>query len=138
MNNLSLNAMRAPRWEVSLHHGAKYAQIFDGAGSFGGFTQLAGLETRHDLDDRIDFGFRAMALYSHSSGALEYSYGPSLGISPADNIWFSFGWNFAGFRDEDFLAAEYAQKGPFVTLRIKFDQTTAKGLLDSISPDRSN
>jgi len=49
----------------------------------------------------------------------------------------SFGWNFAGFVDDDFVGAEFTREGPFLQLRIKFDQNTAKGLLDAISPDRA-
>jgi len=78
---------------------------------------------------------RGLVLYTHDTRAFEYAYGPSVGITPLDNIWLSFGWNIVGFRDEDFIAAEYAQKGPYLQLRLKFDQDTAKGLLDLISPE---
>ena len=60
--------------------------------------------------------------------------GPSIGVTPAKNVWMSVGYNVEGFSDEDFEAAEFSQKGFFVKLRIKFDQTTAGELLERISP----
>ncbi len=97
----------------------------------------SGAEARYDLSDRIDIGVHGEAIYSFNAKTLDYAYGPSIGFTPADNVWFTFGWNFAGFVDEDFAAAEYSRVGPYLKLRIKFDQSTAKGLLDAISPERA-
>jgi uncharacterized repeat protein (TIGR01451 family) len=135
INNLALNFMLDERWQMSLNHGLKYAVLNDGVSIYSGFTQLAGVETRFDITDVVDVGFRGLALYSHNSGVFEYAWGPSIGVSPLQNIWFGFGWNLRGIRDEDFIAAEYAERGPYLQLRIKFDETTAKGLLDLISPE---
>jgi len=63
-----------------------------------------------------------------------YSWGPSVGVSPVDNVWISAGYNVQGFKDDDFEAAEYARKGAYLQLRVKFDQNTASGLLRRISP----
>ena len=73
----------------------------DNAG-YSSVTQLFGVETRFDISEKIDLGLRGSALYSHNAGTVNYSYGPSIGYNPADNIWLSFGWNFEGFADEDF------------------------------------
>ena len=134
INNLGLNAQLNNRWQLSLNHGIKYSQLDTGGQSFSGFTQLVGVETRYDITDQIDIGAHVMALYSHNSRTLDYSFGPSIGINPAKNIWVSAGYNFDGFADDDFSFAEYTRRGPFVRLRIKFDQNTAAGLLDAISP----
>lgn len=137
VNNLALNAMLDERWQISLNHGFKYAVIDDAGVSYSGITQLFGAETRFDITEAIDIGLRGSALYSHNAGTINYSFGPSVGVTPADNIWLSFGWNFAGFVDEDFVGAEYTREGPFLQLRVKFDQHTARGLLNAISPDRT-
>ena len=134
VNNLGLNAMLDERWQLSLNHGIKYSQLNTGGDVFSGVTQLVGVETRYDITEQIDFGAHIMALYSHNSNTLDYAFGPSIGFNPADNVWLSAGWNIEGFVDDDFSAAEYARRGPFVRLRIKFDQNTAKGLLSEISP----
>ncbi len=134
VNNLGLNVMPTARWQLSVNHGIKYALLDTDNESYSGFTQLVGLESRYDISERIDIGARMMALYSHNSGTAEYSFGPSIGFNPADNIWLSAGYNFDGFHDGDFAFAEYTRQGPFIRLRIKFDQNTAAGLLNAISP----
>ena len=55
-------------------------------------------------------------------GARAFSVGPSFGVSPADQLWLSLGYNVAGFRDPDFEAARYTRQGPYATVRLKFDQ----------------
>ena len=134
INNLAVNAQIDERIQLSVNYGIKYSAFNADGISTNGFTQLAGLEGRFDITKNIDIGLQGSAIYSHNSGAVEYSYGPSIGVSPAKNIWISAGWNFDGFRDDDFLAAEFANDGPFIKLRVKFDQHTAKGLLQKVSP----
>ncbi len=136
INNLGANVMLSDRWQVSVNHGIKYS-VFDADNdNYTGFTQLAGLESRFDVTKQIDIGARIMALYSHNAGTMEYSFGPSIGVNPANNIWISAGYNFDGFKDDDFPFAEYTRQGPFVRLRIKFDQNSAEGLLNAVSPER--
>jgi len=137
VHNLTLNAMASDRLQLAFNHGFKYSVMRTGDASYDGVTELMGLEARYDVTDRIDIGFHGEALYSFNSKTLEYSYGPSIGYAPAENVWFSFGWNYDGFVDEDFAAAEFSRAGPYLKLRIKFDQTTARGLLDAISPERA-
>ncbi|MEQ1930607.1 MAG: hypothetical protein ABL957_08755 [Parvularculaceae bacterium] len=135
INNLAINYVGDPRYQISFNHGIKYAVLDDDFETYRGLTQLFGLETRYDISERIDFGLRGLVLYTHDTHAFEYAYGPSIGLTPADNIWFGFGWNIVGLRDDDFIAAEYAEKGPYIQLRVKFDQETARGLLKLISPE---
>ena len=136
VHNLTLNAMATDRLQLALNHGFKYSVLKSGGASFDGVTELLGAEARYDLTDRLDIGFHGEGLYSFNAKTLDYSFGPSVGFTPADNVWLSFGWNFAGFEDEDFAAADYSRAGPYLKLRIKFDQSTASGLLDAISPER--
>ncbi len=137
VHNLTLNAMATERLQLAFNHGFKYSVMKTGGASYDGVTELLGLEARYDVTDRIDIGFHGEAVYSFNAKTLDYSYGPSVGFTPAENVWFSFGWNFDGFVDEDFAAAEYSRAGPYLKLRIKFDQTTARGLLEAISPERA-
>ncbi len=137
VHNLTLNAMATDRLQIAINHGFKYSVLSADGATFDGVTELLGAEARYDLTDKVDIGFHGEALYSFNARTLDYAYGPSVGYTPADNVWLSFGWNFAGFVDEDFAAAEFSRAGPYLKLRIKFDQSTAKGLLDAISPERS-
>ncbi len=61
-------------------------------------------------------------------GSVAYSGGPSIGIRPFENGWLSLGWNLVGFHDRDFDEERYTRSGPYVTMRLKFDQLSLQGL----------
>jgi uncharacterized repeat protein (TIGR01451 family) len=134
VHNLTLNAKATDRLQIAFNHGFKYSTLRTGGAAYDSVTELAGLEARYDIAERVDIGVHGEAVYAYNSGTLAYSFGPSLGFAPAKNFWLSLGWNIKGFVDEDFAAAEYSRVGPYLKIRIKFDQTTARGLLDAISP----
>jgi hypothetical protein len=136
VHNLTVNAMATEKLQIALNHGFKYSVLRADGLTHDGVTELLGLEARYDVRDWLDVGFHGEAIYAFNSETIDYAYGPMIGLTPTENVWFSFGWNFAGFVDEDFAAAEFSRAGPYLKLRIKFDQTTAKGLLDAISPER--
>lgn len=96
-------------------------------------TTLAGVEMRHDLCARFDIGIHGDVLRSWKTGTTDYSIGTSVGFSPVDNAWIVAGYNVAGFADEDFRAGQYLQRGPFVSLRLKFDQNSAQALRSWLS-----
>jgi len=51
-----------------------------------------------------------------------------------NNVWLSLGYNFNGFDDDDFEAARYTREGLYLKLRVKFDEDTARNILDMLSP----
>ena len=134
VNNAAVNTWIDERWQLTANVGTKYTETDIAGQSLSNWSHLVGGETRFDVTERVDLGFRGQLMRSSSQNAVQYSYGPSVGVSPAKNVWISAGYNFEGFRDDDFEAAEYSRKGPWVTLRLKFDQDTADGLLRRISP----
>ena len=137
VNNFALNAKVTERLQVSANHGVKYAVLEADGETYAGITQLLGGEARFDITRRIDIGVHGAALISHNSGTLDYAFGPSIGFNPADNVWLSLGYNIEGFVDEDFEAAEYTREGPYLKLRVKFDQNDVKGLLHRVTPGLS-
>jgi len=135
VNNLTANTMINERWQLAGHYGVKHVKTtFEGT-KYSGFSHLLGAETRFDITKRIDIGLQGSVLYGQGSKTLSYAYGPSIGISPVDNVWLSLGYNVEGYSDRDFSAAEYSQKGAYLKFRFKFDQNTARGLLNMISPN---
>lgn len=135
VNNLTANAKINDRWQISGNHGIKYLETRLGGTQHKSTTHLAGVETRYDITERIDLGLNGSVLYSSGSDTMSYAYGPSIGVSPVDNVWVSLGYNVAGYKDGDFSAAEYSQRGAYIKFRVKFDQKSARGLLDIISPN---
>lgn len=132
VNNLAVNAMVTKQTQVSVYHGIKRVETdFEGA-SATGITNLVGAEIRHDINAGVDVGLQTTWSSSDASGTQAWSFGPSVGFSPEDNVWVSLGWNVSGFDDADFEAAKYRNEGPYIKLRAKFDQNTAKGLIKKL------
>ena len=97
---------------------------------YSGYTDSSGIEWRQDINKRWDFGARASTLHSWNSDQYDYSYGLSVGFSPATNIWLSAGYNWAGYEDDDFNMAGYTAEGPYIKLRFKFDQQSVRDAAD--------
>lgn len=135
VGNFAANRMLSDRTQASINVGLKYQQSDVLGHQTSGYTTLLGGEIRHDISPKVDIGLAASVLKDHGTGTAEYAAGPSLGFTPAKNVWVSVGYNLFGFKDKDFEAAEYSNQGLFVKLRVKFDQQTAEGLLKRLSPD---
>ena len=71
--------------------------------------------------------------YDHEDAQLAYSYGPSVGVSPAEGVWLSVGYNVTGFEADGFAEAQDTEHGAYIAARVAFDEGTAKGLLNRLS-----
>jgi len=116
------------RTEVSLFWGSRYVSDKYGAEDIRGWSNLVGADIRFDLNDMVDVGATATVRQGVGGDSFSYSAGPSVGIKPFDNGWLSVGWNLVGFHDRDFSADRYTRDGPYVTMRLKFDQSSLQGL----------
>jgi hypothetical protein len=126
VNNLVANYRPRKEMQISLQYGAKYVRDTIGDNSYSGFTDHIGFETRFDITKSWDIGIRGSLLHSWYGGQYDYSCGPSAGYNLFDNAWISAGYNLWGFEDKDFSSAAYTAQGPYVRLRVKFDQQTVK------------
>lgn len=123
----NLNASK--RWDkdqLSLQYGAKFVFATIDGSRVNGYTDLMGVEWRHDFAERWDFGLHSNALHSWGPGVMDYSYGISVGVTPIKNAWISLGYNFEGVSDPDFSGAEYSNKGIYLKMRLKVDQDSLK------------
>lgn len=135
VNNLALNYRTGPEGaghglEATLHHGIRYIRGRFTGDTYTGLIDVTGFELRRDLGRRFDIGVQASVQHSWAGrGAWAWSGGPSLGVSPAGNLWLTAGYNIAGYRDRDAGADRYTRKGPYVTMRIKVDQDGARAAI---------
>jgi hypothetical protein len=137
VNNLHANWQLNPALQLGLQYGARYvSSTFEGE-KYDGLSDIAGVDLRRQLTRRFDLGLHAAVLHSWESDVLDYSTGFDVGTTFAKNVWISVGYNFAGFRDDDFSASRHTAQGPYLKIRIKADQDTFKDLsLDSLRPSR--
>jgi uncharacterized repeat protein (TIGR01451 family) len=129
VNNLNANYQPHHKLQVALQYGAKYVfDTFDDR-SYSGYTDLTGFDLRYDISRRWDAGLHVSLLHAWDAGQMDYRTGCSVGYAVMKNMWVSLGYNFTGFRDEDFSAADYTAAGPFLKMRIKFDQQSVKEMV---------
>ena len=128
VNNLNANWMINRNTQLELQYGAKYARSLVGNDSYTGYTDVIGAGMRRDLNKRWDIGVHADMLHSWASDVSTFGWGVDVGVTVFDNVWISLGYNFAGFRDDDFSGSNYTAQGLFVTFRIKADQDTFRDL----------
>jgi hypothetical protein len=127
VNDLALNYRSGGegaghRVEATLHYGAKYVRGRYADEAYDGFIHVAGFELRRDLGSRADIGIAGTVQHAWSQKAVSFSGGPSIGVSPARDLWVTAGFNILGYRDRDFEADRYTRAGPYLTARFKFDQ----------------
>ncbi|MCK4837465.1 MAG: hypothetical protein KAS94_01625, partial [Desulfobulbaceae bacterium] len=133
INNINANYRADKKTQISLQHAAKYVSETIDGNDYGGFTDLIGLEGRYDLSPNWDIGLRGSMLHSWSAAQFNYGTGVSVGHDLVKNLWLSVGYNFTGFTDRDFSSAEFTAKGPFIKVRMKFDQGSARDAVKMLS-----
>lgn len=116
------------RSEVSAFWGTRY--VFDryGADDLKGWSNVFGADIRFDLSQTLDVGFAGTLRQNPGGRSYAWSGGPTVGISPMNNTYISVGYNVVGFHDRDFEDSRYTRSGPFVTMRLKFDQNSFAAL----------
>lgn len=134
VNNLAINYRTGDEGErhnveATGYYGAKWVRGSYGADDYTGYIDVTGFDLRLDLGKRFDVGVQGSVQHAWNRGAFAFSGGPSAGVSPAPNVWISAGYNIAGYRDRDFEDDRYTRRGPYVTMRMKFDRSSIAGLL---------
>ncbi|MGD9248346.1 MAG: OmpA family protein, partial [Desulfobacteraceae bacterium] len=136
VNNFNANFKPHHKLQAAFQYGAKYVLDTIDNSAYTGYTDLIGLETRYDLTRQWDLGLHASLLHSWSAGQLDYRTGCSVGYAMVKNMWASLGYNFTGFTDEEFSAADHTAAGPFVKLRMKIDQQSVKEMVAWFAPKK--
>lgn len=110
------------------HEVGFFAAVRQNLDQFGGYdlrgtSLLGGLDLRLGLGSRFDLGLAGTLRANVNERTASYAIGPQIGFVPAKDVILSLGYNVAGFHDPDFAAARSTNKGPYVSLRLKFDET---------------
>lgn len=141
-SNPLAGTLRSRAWVAALSAEAHPARPWWISGRLAGKWQTdrfeAGVESRfrgqwlsgrlvYDLGKRWDLGLAAAAQLGQQ-GARQTAWGVEAGYLLATNLWLSAGFNASGFRaDRDLAGYEYTQRGAYVRLRFKFDETLFDG-----------
>jgi hypothetical protein len=85
-------------------------------------TLISGRAT-YDISSRWDVGVTASL---HTDGGVsnrKFGLGLEVGYLLQENLWLSAGYNFFGFKDKDLAGADYTDRGVYVRMRYKFDES---------------
>ena len=129
INNLNANWQFDTRTQLGLQFGSRYVRSTFDDERYSGLSMLYGVDVRRELTMRFDVGLHGTMLNSLQSGVSDQSVGVDLGVTVARNVWISIGYNFTGFRDDDFEASRYTAQGPFIKFRMKADQDTFRDMV---------
>ena len=116
------------RGEYGFFWGTRYSTDRFGADDVKGWSNVVGADLKFDLSDIVDVGASGTARIGTGGKNIAYSGGPTVTIAPMKNANITLGYNVVGFEDRDFDDSRYTRSGPFVTFKLKFDQTTFEGL----------
>ncbi len=129
VNNLNLQRMLGVRDQASALVGVRYNRDTIDGREYSGFTDQLGLEWRHFIGNRWDLGLRGASRHGWQSGVIDYSAGVSGGYKVLEDIWLSLGYNFTGYSDRDFSAADYTAQGPYLRFRVRLNQESTHEML---------
>ncbi|MCP3867596.1 MAG: OmpA family protein [Gammaproteobacteria bacterium] len=129
VNNLNVLRMLGTRDQVSTQLGLRYNRDTIDGRQYDGFTDQMGLEWRHFIGSRWDVGLRTATRHHWQSGSMDYSAGVSGGFKVLEDLWLSLGYNFTGYHDRDFSAADYTAQGPYLRFRVRLNQEMTNEML---------
>jgi hypothetical protein len=133
VGNLHANYRPDEHWEVGLHYGLKYVlDTIDGV-NYSGWVDLLGGDIRYNLNETWALGLHGSILHAYAANNMDYSGGAYVVTSPWQNAQMIFGYNIAGFEDEDFSGQNYHHKGPYIQVKMKFDQEDIKALVKGVA-----
>ncbi len=116
------------RWELGLHYGLKHViDTIDGA-KYRSWTDLIGLNARYDVNEKWAVGLQGSILHSYTAENFDYGFGAFVETTISKNTNLTLGYNLEGFEDEAFNQQNYYHEGIYFKLKMKFDQTSIKGL----------
>jgi hypothetical protein len=127
INNAHLNWKFNGQNQLAMQYGFKRILDQYSNENYSANVHYLASEWRHQISDFWDIGAHGRELIN-TGEQKQNSYGLSVGIRPVKNLWTSIGYNFEGFVDNDFSAANYTAHGLYLKLRFKADQDTLTSL----------
>ncbi|MDX8387961.1 MAG: OmpA family protein [Ghiorsea sp.] len=129
INNMTANWQTDAAWQLRLNHGIKLSDESIATSSWSGLTDLMGMQLIYDFNEDWDVTVQSAVLRVRHLSQTQPLAGFAVGYNMFDNFWLSSGYNFVGFYDQDFTAAEYSREGFYIRFRFKYDQDSLGDML---------
>ena len=129
INNMTANWQTTASWQLRFNHGIKLSDETIQGDAWSGLTDLLGMYVIYDINESWDVTMQAASLRVRHLNNYQPTAGFALGYNMFENFWLSMGYNFVGFYDQDFTAAEYTRAGTYIRFRFKYDQNNLADML---------
>lgn len=106
---------------------AKYAGKAIAESGFSSYTDLYSGRILYDLTRRIDLGGEYRLLTNHATHITRQGGALEAGCRAVENVWLSLGYSFDRF-DADLAGDRYTGEGPYIRMRVKFDENSLQKL----------
>lgn len=120
------------RWleagEYALFIGLRHTSDRFGEDDVKGWSAVVGGDFRMDFTAHVGVAVTGTVRVGTDARTTAYAGGPQIVVTPFENANLVLGYNVAGFRDRDFEDNRFTRDGVYATFRLKFDQTTLRGL----------
>lgn len=124
INNVHGNWLMTKQDQLAMQYGIKRVLDQYNSEDYHSTIDFMAAEWRHHINSRWDVGAHGRRLHGYNTDQTEQGYGVSVGWIPKTNVWLGVGYNFSGFVDDDFSAANYTAQGMYLKMRFKADQDT--------------
>ena len=115
------------RGEYAAFWGTRYATDRFGTGDKRGWSNMFGGDFKFDIVNVADIGLTGTVRLGGSWDNVAYAVGSLLTVARFTNAHITIGYNIIGFEDRDFELARYSHSGPFLTFKMKLNQTSLLG-----------
>jgi len=121
------------QWEFGFQYGLKYVLDYIDGENYGGWVDLWGLDVRYNLNKTWALGLQGSVLHAYGANNMDYGGGVFVETSPWENAVVTFGYNVAGFEDDDFSLQNYRHQGPYIRVKMKFDQEDIRNVVKGVA-----
>jgi len=133
INNLHLHWQPDDQWEFGLHYGLKHVIDEIDEVEYRSWTDLIGINARYDINAKWSVGLQGSVLHSYTGENVDYGIGAFVSATPWQNAEVTLGYNIEGFDDDDFSQQNYYHEGPYLRVRMKFDQESIREVAKRVS-----
>lgn len=128
MGVLEMNYQPAPRWHLLGRYAGRYARDAFAGLEVKSYTEVYEARILADAARRATLGLTGRLLRQAATETVLTGAGVESGFLVGKDLWLVAGYNVTGFSDERFPDGERRARGPFVSLRFKFDESLFAGL----------
>ncbi len=119
------------KWLLTGKYAGKYSWETGEGNTFTSYTDLLLAGATYDVTDRWDVGIMGKLMNQYDTGMHSIGAVVKTGYRVWRNLYAGVGYNLSRLNDSDLSGSSYRSHGPFLELKVKFDEETLKGLKES-------